>query len=366
MSLFRKKQPVLRPSSWEELDEAVLRERITPLVAYVAAALEASQGLVISPGSENSKVFIKVANELTAHLLDGPSSARDIDGARKEFSDAAQELGAWQREEIAAFQQETAEALRELIGSARTALDGQDETLDDFDRMNKNLEHAASSDDITQFREIVRNEIKRAVSIVESQRKRHDELKEELTDTMEMMEKKLDAVRGAGSKDYLTECASRAALDFYLAAICKKAQVEQRLYSIAMIDLDDFKGINDLWGHQEGDNALGHFVKIVKRSLPSRAFVGRYGGDEFVVVASMPEEDLTKKMSKLLQNVRATKIKVEGVDGATLSLSASAGVTEIREHDSLDSVLRRADEALFTAKQLGKGRVCRASETRAA
>lgn len=364
--MFRKKRRALRPSSWEELDGTVLRERVTPLVAYVAAALEASQGLVISPGSAQSKVFINVANDLTTHLLDGPSSTRDIDSAREEFSDAAQKLGEWQREEIAAFQKETAEALLELIGSARSALDDQDETLDEFDHLNKNLKRAASSDDITRFREIVCDEIKKAGLIVEIQRKRHAELKQELTDTMEMMEKKLDAVRGAGSKDYLTECASRAALDFYLAAICKKAQVEQRLYSIAMIDLDDFKGINDLWGHREGDNALGYFVKIVKRCLPSRAFVGRYGGDEFVVVASMPEEDLAKKMGKLLRTVRATKIKVEGVDGATLSLSASAGVTEIRERDSLESVLRRADEALFTAKQRGKGRVCLASETRVA
>lgn len=344
----------------------VLRERISPLVAYVAAALEASQGLVVSPGSAKSKVFINVANELTTSLLDGPSSIRDIDNARKEFSEAATELGEWQREEITEFHQETAVALREILGSARTALEDQDETLGDFDRLNTNLEQAASSDDITQFRDIVREELKRARSIVESQRKRHAELKSDFAETMQMMESKLDAVRSAGSKDYLTECASRAALDFYLAAICKKAQVEQRLYSIAMIDLDDFKGINDLWGHQEGDNALGHFVKIMKRALPSRAFVGRYGGDEFVVVASMPEEDLTRKMRSLLQTVRATKIKVEGSDGATLSLSASAGVTEIRERDSLESVLRRADEALFTAKQRGKGRVCCGSDTQAA
>ena len=357
MRLFRSEKREFQETSWQKMSEKELRERIAPLIAFLASSLEGTQGLVVSPGSTESKRFMDEVHEAIKRLMKAPASASQLDLSRQAYAETAKEFGDWQREQVVEFQRATAEALEDLIACAKTSLGGQEETLDDVRTIGSRLQEAEATGDINTLKEVVRAEARRAIEIFETHRLAHEKLQDRLNDSIGDLEERLTAIESTGSIDYLTECASRDALDFYLTAICQKAQIERKLFSVAMLDMDDFKGINDIWGHQIGDRALNFFVKTLKQEFPTRAFIGRYGGDEFLIVASMDADGLKQRLERLLKRLRRTKLPIRSNDGNSLALSASAGVTEIASGDEIEVVVRRADEALYDAKKRGKGRV---------
>lgn len=359
MGLFKRNdEPEFQGSSWQELGEKELQERVSYLIAYLASSLEGTQGMIVSPGSQESKKFMREANEAIKKLMLSPPTTSQLELSRQAYTESAKEFGVWQRDQVSSFQKDTSQALHSLISCARSSMDDQGDTLHEVNMIGSRLKEAEESGDINKLREVVRYEAEKARQIFESRNRDHINLQDDFDESIRELEQKLKAVEGAGSKDYLTECASRAALDFYLSAICRKAQIEKKLYSVAMLDMDDFKGINDLWGHQIGDRALSYLVQSLKKEFPTRAFIGRYGGDEFVVVATMSAEDLEQRLSKLIKRLRKTKVPVRTAD-SYLTLSLSAGVVEIKPGEEADTVIRRADESLYEAKKQGKGRVMR-------
>ena len=131
-------------------------------------------------------------------------------------------------------------------------------------------------------------------------------------------------------------------------------------FSVAMIDFDHFKAINDSLGHAEGDRLLVEGSRTMLECLRTEDVVGRYGGEEFLAVFPMtPGEGAAAVAERLRRAVADVRVAVpEGVpflrDGATVSVGiASIG----REDRSLDDLLRRADRALYDAKQAGRDRV---------
>lgn len=357
MGLFSRDKREYQQTSWQEMNEDELQERIAPLIAFLASSLEGTQGLVVSPGSIESKRFLREVHEAIKLLMEAPPTASELDLSKQAYAESAKEFGEWQRTQVSGFQKAVTGALDDLISCAKASLGDQEETLHGVRTIGTRLKEAEATGDISTLKEVVRAEASRAIQIFETHRAEHAKLQDTLDDSIGDLEEKLTAVECVGSTDYLTECASRAALDFYLAAICQKAKIERKLFSVAMLDMDDFKGINDIWGHQIGDTALSYFVKTLKQEFPTRAFIGRYGGDEFVVVAAMEADCLKQRLERVLKRLRRSQVPIQTNDGNFLTLSVSAGVTEITSGDEMATVVRRADEALYDAKKQGKGRV---------
>jgi len=130
----------------------------------------------------------------------------------------------------------------------------------------------------------------------------------------------------------------------------------QTAFSFMILDVDDFKLVNDRHGHLVGDRVLRALANSLRQSLRAVDTIGRYGGEEFVVI--MPETSLDGGVAagqKVLQNVKA--LALDGVDGP-FHISVSIGVAEATKADgSLDILLQRADEMLLLAKRSGKSRV---------
>lgn len=126
--------------------------------------------------------------------------------------------------------------------------------------------------------------------------------------------------------------------------------------SLLLIDLDHFKKINDVFGHQAGDETLKTVAQVIRQQLRETDILARYGGEEFVVL--MPQTTLvaaTKAANKLRQLIRETEIKTSSGD---FRVTASFGVAEFEENDTPDDVLARADKALYRAKGKGRDIVC--------
>jgi diguanylate cyclase (GGDEF)-like protein len=129
-------------------------------------------------------------------------------------------------------------------------------------------------------------------------------------------------------------------------------------YSVAFLDLDHFKQLNDTFGHETGDRALRSFARLVRRAVRDADLVCRYGGEEFVVV--MPEADATESRPVLERIVRSLADAV--ASGDVPPFTVSAGLADSGLADDATDVIRHADEAMFRAKQQGRDRIVIACE----
>lgn len=123
-----------------------------------------------------------------------------------------------------------------------------------------------------------------------------------------------------------------------------------------IIDLDHFKNINDTYGHMAGDEVLRQISSRIKDSQRETDFVGRYGGEEIVVI--LPETDLQTSIS-IADDIRKI-IAQEPVEfeNKIIKVTASIGISNLRdEHNNYPSIFAEADEALYSAKELGRNRV---------
>ena len=136
----------------------------------------------------------------------------------------------------------------------------------------------------------------------------------------------------------------------------KRTRRYGRPLSIIAIDLDHFKDINDRFGHAAGDDVLTTLAHALQEQTRQQDVVGRIGGEEFAIV--LPETSI-ETASELAERIRAHVRAVNLVaDGTPLTVTASLGVAEVRPADrSAEEALRRADEALYRAKRLGRDRV---------
>lgn len=156
-------------------------------------------------------------------------------------------------------------------------------------------------------------------------------------------------------QDALTGTENRRAMDAILVSEIARSRRASEPLSVAMIDLDHFKRINDTYGHATGDAALVHLTRLAKSMLRGHDAFIRYGGEEFVLV--MPETGLqgavhvTGRLQALLTRTPLVQ------SGMTIAMAFSAGVATLKDDDGEESLLRRADAALYEAKSEGRNRV---------
>ncbi len=157
--------------------------------------------------------------------------------------------------------------------------------------------------------------------------------------------------------DLLTGTLNRQALLARLEEELDRATRYQRPCSIVLVDLDHFKRVNDTHGHMAGDAVLREVADVLRTNVRSVDLVGRYGGEEFMVV--MPETDADAAAAtaeKLRRLVGSREVQLE--DGHVLSVTLSAGVAGgLGQFLQLDSLVRDADAALYSAKSLGRDQV---------
>lgn len=123
-----------------------------------------------------------------------------------------------------------------------------------------------------------------------------------------------------------------------------------------MIDIDMFKNINDTYGHPFGDSVIKKVVKTIVTNLPKDAIIGRIGGEEFALLMQGSSK------STIQQKVETIRIAVEEAthlnEKDTITVTISSGIAYKSKNDTIDSLLKRTDEALFIAKKTGKNKVC--------
>jgi diguanylate cyclase len=169
------------------------------------------------------------------------------------------------------------------------------------------------------------------------------------------LKSELELVSRLVQQDQLTGALNRRGLDEALAREIARAERAGTALCAALIDIDDFKRINDSFGHQVGDIVLVHLVAIVKETIRTNDLLGRYGGEEFLLL--LPESRIDEATAVLARLQRELAEKSISWGHHKLVVKFSAGVASRRAGEAEAALVERADQALYQAKRSGKDRI---------
>jgi len=152
--------------------------------------------------------------------------------------------------------------------------------------------------------------------------------------------------------DSLTKMHNRYSIMEILSHEIQRAQRTKSLLSIVMFDIDFFKSINDTYGHDRGDSVLRELSAITSKSLRNIDFLGRYGGEEFLIL--IPDTSSQKALT-IAKRVKQSISKHSFPEG--IEVTISLGLVELRENESIDEILKRADELMYSSKDNGRNTI---------
>jgi diguanylate cyclase (GGDEF)-like protein len=154
--------------------------------------------------------------------------------------------------------------------------------------------------------------------------------------------------------DGLTKVFNRRALDRYLETITRKEALKHNLY-LLILDIDDFKSINDTYGHVVGDKILIFIANLLRKTLRDGDKVFRYGGEEFVVILNRISEEKCEEIAKrILHTISSNNLLYKG---DSVNVTISIGATNYQTGDTPDDLIDRADKALYRSKERGKNQL---------
>ena len=166
-------------------------------------------------------------------------------------------------------------------------------------------------------------------------------------------------IEEAASRDHLTGVYNRKHIEKLLNEEFNNASKNHEPLSLAFIDLDDFKTVNDTYGHLAGDKVLRDLAELFNQKIRSTDKLARYGGDEFLIMLPRTDYDVAKKLlNRLIQGLQESKgFKF---DGASVKISCSIGMATHLSDGSfktLENLIGAADKALYKAKKAGKNKI---------
>jgi diguanylate cyclase len=170
------------------------------------------------------------------------------------------------------------------------------------------------------------------------------------------LREKLEQTSLAATLDGLTQLLNRNTFNRVLEQAISKAP---KKVALVMLDIDHFKQFNDEYGHPLGDRVLEHVGQVLRNSLPPEAVAARYGGEEFcVILQECTDLESARTFAEQLRlKIQSLRIKARGTDTVLDTISASFGVAISKSGDTPESLLTRADDALYLAKRNGRNRV---------
>ena len=234
------------------------------------------------------------------------------------------------------------ESNHEAICAIQGELDGLDLKSDSFEVIHKKLLAIANSLELET----------RLLS--EEMTKSKEEINH-LQQRVRVLEQALRQERKRSATDTLTKLPNRRAIDDFLSK--QEAQFDRFKdnYSVVLFDIDHFKSVNDTYGHDAGDVILASFGKMLRRYSREIDFVGRWGGEEFLVVLPKTDAVGAKHFAEKLREVVAkSKFMYKNT---RIPITVSGGVADRASCDSLEATIKRADENLYRAKAGGRNRI---------
>jgi diguanylate cyclase len=252
-----------------------------------------------------------------------------------------------------------------------TLVEGINNLTSDNDDFNNRLDVSLSLigrvvelDDLKQIRQQITQRVLKAKQTVQEKIQHDSENHKALSQKVEDLETRLNKAQEEVVTDSLTQVFNRRAFDERIQNEVERSKLLDQGFGLVMFDIDRFKNINDRHGHQVGDRLLAAIAKQAKIVFRVDDFVARYGGEEFAVIIHGPSINSAQNAAERLRDAIArTGFRYEK-DGKVeiLQITISGGVAWCRSGDTVESLIRRADQCLYLAKRTGRDRICVESE----
>ncbi len=178
-----------------------------------------------------------------------------------------------------------------------------------------------------------------------------------LTSRMQLLERSLVTARSEAVTDALTQLVNRGSFDVALREWVAQASQQDATFAVAMVDLDNFKRINDTYGHPVGDRVIIAMAHLLRGMAETGEVVSRFGGEEFALLLNTSAARARERLTELLVGLPASYEYQEDGEKRSVTFTFSGGVTSYIAGDTPESIVKRADEALYDAKRRGKKRI---------
>jgi diguanylate cyclase len=253
----------------------------------------------------------------------------------------------------------------DLLAKAMVAVDTDNQQYNQkIYKQSEKIEQITRLDDIKKIKQSLKQELENIKQTVRDKQTRDSKKLKILSKKVSTLNHELKRAKVDSVTDGLTGIYNRKAFDRHIQELISQNASAHTSFALLMVDIDNFKDVNDSYGHQTGDRVLLALADKCSNNIRSGDFVARYGGDEFIVVlANASLRDAGQKAKKLRKAISGTRYSLEDVKtGHTLSITVSIGVSIYRKGDSLKTITDRADQALYVAKRVGKNRVASEDE----
>jgi len=215
-------------------------------------------------------------------------------------------------------------------------------------------------DNIKKIKEVLELQVSNIKNTIKKKEDDDNHRIESLTEKIATLQADLQKAEIESTTDRLTGAHNRLAFDFHMKKLIGNDGLRWTSFSVLMCDIDDFKKVNDTYGHLVGDRVIVRTVEIIKTFFRKNDFIARYGGEEFVVILhAISLKNATKKAFDICRAIEKNGLVLdEDKPDEKLSFTLSIGASTQRDDDTVLSIIDRADKALYHAKRTGKNRAC--------
>ncbi|MEY2632338.1 MAG: hypothetical protein RIR00_992 [Pseudomonadota bacterium] len=329
-------------------DQAELRANLQGLLALLVKNIDE---LVLEDRWLHGQI------EVVRSIIEKPLTPRALDEASRRLREVIFKQGQLKQSLLEAQQ-----ALKSLLASFVNQLATMaDDTSDYHGKIEACAARITSADNLQQLEDVIGELMRETRAIQSRTRQSHEELRaaqdkvQAAEQRIVQLQQELDQASRMVHHDQLTGALNRRGLEEIFAKEISRAQRHQIPLCVALLDIDNFKKLNDAYGHSTGDAALIHLTNVIRDTLRPQDSVARYGGEEFIIL--LPETDLNAGQAALTRLQRELTKTFFLHNNEKLLITFSAGVTQMRDEDNQQQAIERADQAMYEAKKSGKNRV---------
>src|SRR5574343_1823269 len=295
--------------------------------------------------------------EVVREIIEKPLSQRALDDAERRLKEVL-----LKQSQLKASLFEAKEAIKQMLaGFVDHLADFAEATSDYHDKIEICASKISSANDISELENVLGEVMRETRTIQINAQRSRDELRSTQAKVQESearireLERELEATSDLVRHDQLTGVLNRRGLEEIFNKEVARAVRHDTVLCVALLDIDNFKKLNDSMGHDAGDEALIHLAAVCRETLRPQDTVARYGGEEFVILLpGTALEDATQALMRLQRELTRNFFLF---NNEKVLITFSAGVTQMMEADSFSTLIQRADKAMYEAKTTGKNKV---------
>lgn len=295
--------------------------------------------------------------EVVRDIIEKPLSQRAIDDAERRLREVL-----FKQSQLKAGLLDARNAIKQMLaGFVDHLADFADQTSDYHDSLEHFAEKISAADNISALDHVISEVMRETRKIQMNAQHSRDELRStqekvrESESRIRELEAELEQTSDLVRHDQLTGVLNRRGLEDMFDKEIARASRQDTMLCVALLDIDNFKKLNDSLGHQAGDDALVHLASVCRTTLRPQDTIARYGGEEFVIL--LPETHLDDALGALIRLQRELTKEIFLHNNKKVLITFSAGVTRLESGDTQSSLIKRADSAMYAAKKSGKNRV---------